>query len=80
MPISVYNPKGRFECALTTTHNAEMYARLSSLQNDFGHASVELSFIGNYSVSWEFADADLVEAIEFLEFVRMFLQKRKQEA
>jgi len=31
-------------------------------------------------VSWEFADADLVEAIEFLEFVRMFLQKRKQEA
>lgn len=80
MPISVYNPKGKFECALMTTHNAEMYARLSSLQDDFGHASVELSLMGNYSVSWEFSDTDLQELIEYLEFVRMFLQKRKQEA
>jgi len=80
MPISVEQPKGTFRCSLVTHNQAEFFARYSGNELLTNEPTVELSLMGNFSVSWEFADADLVEAIEFLEFVRVLLQKRKQEA
>lgn len=80
MSISVEYPKNKFRCSLVTHNQAEIFARFAGYDLALDQPTAELSLMGNFSVSWEFADADLVEAIEFLEFVRVLLQKRKQEA